>query len=1122
MTDPEERPTKLSTVKQALLEQRLRRATTAVGARAVIPRRQNQRVVPLSFAQERLWFLDQIQPGQPTYNRPLALRLAGRLDVTALRQAVSEIVRRHDVLRTRFQVVDGQPVQTTMPAGPVNLPLIDLARLPHSERENRARALAAEISRRPIDLAQGPFFGPILFRLGRQDHVLLLVIHHIAFDGWSGLVFRQELARLYNAFLTQTPSLLPELPIQYADFADWQHDSLSTGELADLLDHWQATLHGAPPSTGLRTDHPRRPLQTFNGAGHRLEIGTDLLRQLKKLCQREQATLYMLLLAAFEVLLHRYSGQVDLVLGSPVAGRPTVETEQMIGLFVNTLVLRTDLADDPPFRTLLGRVRAIVLEALDHQELPFEKLVEHLQPERDLSRQPLFQVIFNFENLPRADARAHGLSVEEFEFDSKVAAFDLSLEIVENFEGLVCSFEYNTDLFEAASIDLMSGRFLMLLEGIINDPDQRVSALPIMAEAERHRLLVTWNDTRTDYPRYTTIHQLFEAQVEQTPNAVAVLFNDQHLTYDQLNRRANQLAHYLQRNGVGPEVCVGLCLERSPEMIVTMLAILKAGGAYVPLDPDYPMERLSFMVADTQASVLVTQQGLLAELPKLSGPALCLDRDWTTVEQHPETDPVGQATADSLAYVMYTSGSTGKPKGTCISHRNVVRLVKNTNYADLTGREVFLQFAPISFDAATFEIWAPLLNGGRLVVFPGRTASLEELAHAIERYQVTTLWLTAGLFHHMADDHLEHLKSVRHLMAGGDVLSVPHVQRVLENLDGCTLINAYGPTENTTFTTSYTMTDVKQVGPSVAIGRPIANTQVYILDRQLQPVPVGVSGELYIGGDGLARGYLNRPELTAKKFIRNPFDNEPGTRLYKTGDLARYLPNGNIEFLGRFDHQVKIRGFRVEPGEIETVLGQHPAVQKNAILAREDHTGHKRLVAYVVSNQKPSPTVSELGKFLKRTLPGYMIPATFVFVANLPLNRNGKIDRHALTQLSGEQSEPKRIVKSPKTAVEQTLAAIWSDILKTDQISCDDNFFELGGHSLLATQVISRTRDEFKVELPLQTIFEAPTVAQLADEIEAASSAGSEVYPPAITAQARDEHSLTRRSGGRSTTDLKW
>ncbi|MDP2652369.1 MAG: amino acid adenylation domain-containing protein, partial [bacterium] len=692
---------------------------------------------------------------------------------------------------------------------------------------------------------------------------------------------------------------------------------------------------------------------------------------------------------------HRYTGQEDIAVGSAIANRTRAEIEGLIGFFVNTLVLRADLSGNPSFREVMARVRKVALEAYGHQDLPFEKLVEELNPDRKSGRTPLFQVMFVFQNAPRSDLELRGLDVQSVRTDSDTAKFDLTLSVVEGAGELKASLEYSTDLFEAGTIARMLGHFQRLLEGIVADPERRLSELAILTEAERRQIVVEWNDTGRDYPKDKCIHELFEAQVERTPDAVAVVFEDRQLTYRELNARANQWAHYLKKRGVGPEVLVGVCAERSVEMVVALLAIVKGGGAYVPLDPQYPKERLKFMLEDTRASIIVTQRRLRDRLPSHEATVVYLDDEaaWAT---EPDENPVAAIRPENLLYVMYTSGSTGIPKGVSVVHRGVVRLVKNTDYAELTSDEVFLQFAPISFDASTFEIWGALLNGAKLIVFPPHTPSLEELGRFIESYRVTTLWLTAALFHQMVEGHLSRFKGVRQLLAGGDVLSVRHVEKCLHELRNCRLINGYGPTENTTFTCCYPMTDPKQLGHSVSIGRPIANTQVYVLDVRGNPAPVGVPGELYIGGDGLARGYLNQPELTREKFVPNPFSDEPGARLYRTGDLVRYRSDGTIEFLGRLDHQVKIRGFRVELGEIEAVLAQHPTVRETVVIIREDVMGEKRLVAYVVPSQEPAPSTSELRGFLQQKLPDYMMPSRFVFLECLPLTANGKVDRRAL------------------------------------------------------------------------------------------------------------------------------
>lgn len=1096
-----QRRAKLSPAKRALLEKRLLGALTPPSESQAIPRRPEPELVPLSFAQERLWFLAQLESGSPAYNRPLALRLTGSLNVAALEQSLSEILRRHEVLRATFRSVEGRPIQVITPARPLKSQVIDLSGLPPVERESQAMHLATEKAQRPFDLAQGPLLRVTLLRLDREEHVLLLVMHHIVFDGWSARVFIREIAALYKALSKGNPSPLPELPIQYADFAHWQREWLPGEVLEEQLAYWKKQFADAPPALELPTDRPRPPIQTYHGARQSIVLSKTLSKALKELSQREEVTLFMTLLAAFETLLYRYTGQDDIVVGSPIANRNRAEVEELIGFFVNTLVLRLDLSGNPTFRQLLARTREVALGAYDHQDLPFEKLVQELQPERDLSRTPLFQAMFNLENIPHKAVEIQGLSISEFEFDSRVSQCDLSLEMVEKDTGLSCSLNCNTDLFDATTITRMLGHYQTLLEGVVANPDQPILSLPLLTEAERHQLLVEWNDTQADYPQDVCVHELFETQVERAPDAVAVVFENQRLTYRDLNARANQLAHYLQALGVGPEVLVGICVERSVEMIVGLLGILKAGGAYVPLDPTYPKERLAFMLKDTQTPVLLTQQHLLEELPEHGAAVVCLDTDWEAMARESDKEPISGTAPENLAYVIYTSGSTGRPKGTCIPHRGVVRLVRETNYVRLTSDEVFLQFAPISFDASTFEIWGSLLNGARLVIFPAHTPSLAELGQAIQRYQITTLWLTAGLFHQMVEWYPKAFRNVRQLLAGGDVLSVSHVELALQRLGDCQLINGYGPTENTTFTCCYPITDGSQIGTSVSIGRPVANTQVYILGRDLNPVPIGVPGELYIGGDGLARGYLNLLDLTAERFIPHSFSTDPEARLYRTGDLARYLPDGNIEFLGRMDHQAKVRGFRVELGEIETVLGGHLAVREAVVLAREDQPGEKHLVAYVVPGPGQAPAVSELRGFLKKKLPDYMVPSAFVFLDALPLTPSGKVDRRALPAPDRTRPDLKRAFVAPRDALGRQVTKVWEQVLRIQPIGVRDNFFDLGGHSMLAVRLLAQIEKTFGQKLPLVTLFQAPTVEQLTDVLRESQKGESAAWSPLVAVQ---------------------
>jgi len=954
-----ERIAGLSPEKRQLLERALERerpapprAAIARGEASSIPRRQSNEILPLSFAQQRLWFLDQFAPGSSFYNVDNALRLRFPVNVQALEQSYNETVRRHEALRTTFRAVDGKPVQVIAESLHLPMTVRDLRHLPTTERESEALRIATDEARRPFDLARGPLVRTTLIQMDTADYLLLLTMHHIVSDGWSMDVFAKEIQDLYSAFCLGKPSPLPELPIQYADFAVWQRGWLEGEVFERQLAYWRKQLADLP-ALQLPTDRPRPAVMSYRGARHPIVIPDALCEKLKALSQREGATLFMTLLAAFQTLLHRYTGQDDIVIGSPIANRNRAEMEGLIGFFVNTLVLRTDMSGDPSVREVLARVRQTALDAYAHQDLPFEKLVEDLHPQRDLSRNPLFQVCFQLFNVKASSENL----VQPLTVEAGVAKFDLRFDLLLGPRRLSGFFEYSTDVFEEPTIARMAGHFLTLLEAIATDPEQRISQLPMLAAAERRQLLLEWNESRSEYPRDKCIHELFEAQVERSPDAVAVVFDNEHLTYRDLNLRANGLARYLRSRGVDADVPVFIFLERSLDMIVALLGILKAGGAYVPLEPEYPKERLAFILEDAGAPLLLTHSVLRSRLPEHSADVVCLDLE-RLADTDAENSPSG-ANANSLAYVMYTSGSTGKPKGVSVVHRGVVRLVCETNYIDPSDDDVFFQFAPLSFDASTFEIWAPLLNGARLVVCsPGRP-SLDELGQALQRYGVTTLWLTSSLFHEMVQRHPSSLQNVRQLLAGGDVLSVSHVKTALRALPGCRLINGYGPTENTTFTCTYEVKDATQLERSVPIGRPIAQTVVYILDRHRNPVPVGVPGELYIGGDGLARGYLNQIELTAEKFIANPLVDDPTARLYRTGDVARYRRDGNIEFLGRVDRQVKVRGFRIELDEVESALRRHPLVLDATVLAREDTCGDKRLAAYVVPRRENTRSASE-------------------------------------------------------------------------------------------------------------------------------------------------------------------
>ena len=894
--------------------------------------------LPLSFAQARLWFLDQLVPQNPFYNIPFALRLAGELDVLALQHSLNEIIRRHETLRTSFKTVNGQPTQLIADSWELTLATIDLQSLPKLEREQKARELASEIAKQPFDLSVAPLLRVMLLCLAPTQHILLLVMHHIISDGWSIGVFHRELAVLYDTFVTGKTSPLPELSIQYADFAVWQRTWLELSALKKQLQYWQQQLADIAVLQ-LPTDEARPAVQSFRGAIEIFELPLNLKQALVKLSQQHGVTLFMTMLAVFKVLLHRYTGQTDIVVGSPIANRNRSEIEPLIGFFVNTLVLRTDLEGNLCFSKLLKQVRSVALGAYTHQDLPFERLVEELQPERHLNSNPLVQVVFAVQNAPMEELKLKGLQLSRLELEYNTTRFDMEWHILEHPQGLNVIVAYATDLFAQETIRRMLGHFQTLLSGVVANPQSRLWELPLLSATEHQQLLVNWNDTQIEYPRDKCIHELFEAQVERRPDAVALVFEDQQLTYHELNVRANKIAHYLQSMGTEPEVLVGLCVERSIEMIVGMLAIFKAGSAYVPLDPTYPQQRLAFILSDTKVSVLLTQQHLVERLSEHSAHVVCLDTDIQAIAQQSQDNLESGVTTQNLAYVIYTSGSTGLPKGTLVAHSGLCNLASAHQKTFALGDSShILQFASLSFDASIWEVVMAIATGATLYL--GTTNSLrpgKELIELLQQYQITQVFLPPSA---LAVLPTSELKALQTILVGGEACSLALVRQWA---NGRKFFNAYGPTEATVCAT---VAECSITLSKPSIGRPIANTQVYLLDEQLQPVPFGVPGELYISGDGLSRGYLNRPELTAEKFLPNPWSNQLGTRLYKTGDQARYLANGNIEFLGRIDNQVKLRGYRIELGEIEGLLNQHPLVQQAVAIVREDSPGHQRIVAY--------------------------------------------------------------------------------------------------------------------------------------------------------------------------------
>jgi amino acid adenylation domain-containing protein len=1052
---------------------------------------------PLSFAQQRLWFLERLEPGSPLHNIPVALRLEGALDAGALERSFLALVRRHEVLRTTFQQGDGEPVQVVYPATELPLAVVDLRELPAKEREAEARRLAGEEARRPFDLSAGPLLRATLMRLGEAEHVLVLVMHHIISDGWSTGVLVGEVKALYEAFTTGGESPLEELPLQYADHARWQREWLRGEVLEEQLAYWRRRLEGAAHALELPTDRPRPPARSFRGATHRVRLSAELLGALRRVGQQEGATLFMTLLAGFQALLHRYSGQQDISVGSPIAGRNHVELEPLIGFFVNTLVLRSRVRGEAPFRELLKQVKEASLGAYAHQDVPFEKLVEELQPVRDLSRTPLFQVMFVLQNAPTPELSVGGMKLQPLEVDSQTSKFDLTLSLAESEAGLEGVLEYSTELFERSTIARMAEHLRVLLEGVAADAGRSIAELPLLTEEER-RQLRDWNDVRLDAPRDACIHELFEAQVERTPEAVAVEFEGRRLTYRELNRRANQLAHHLRTQGVGPEVRVGVCLDRSEEMVAALLGVLKAGGAYVPMDPVYPEERLALMLEDARAGVLVTQTKYRERFGALAGAVVCLDEAREALGEAREGNPRAGARGGDLAYVIYTSGSTGRPKGVAIEHQSAVAFLhwSRSVFApeELSG---MLASTSICFDLSVFELFAPLSTGGTVVV-------VENALRLPSLKPVTAVTLVNTVPSAMAELVRSGgvPPSVRTVNLAGEPLpgalargiyQLPHVRR---------LYNLYGPTEDTTYSTFVLVP--RQLEGEPTIGRPLAGTQAYIVDDRMQPVPVGVPGELFLGGAGLARGYLGRPELTAERFIPNPFSPEAGARLYRTGDRARFLSDGTLEYLGRADFQVKVRGFRIELGEVEAALRGCAGVRDVVVAAREEGAAGRRLVGYVVAAAGVTLEVGELRRQLKERLPEYMVPSAFVVLEALPLTPNGKVDRKALPAPEGAGLAAGRQYVAPRTPTEELLAAMWAQLLGVARVGVEDNFFELGGHSLLAMQVVARVRDTFQAEVPLRELFAEPTIAGLAGLISRARQGPRSVVFPRLQKVSRE------------------
>ncbi len=1052
------------------------KAADPSAAQNKIPHVIGQARAPLSFGQERLWFLHRLEPDNPAHNITAHLRVSGRMDLNLLRAAFREVLRRHEVLRSKFPEVNGAPVQEVQDTYELPFASLDAKDMRQADRFKALDAAIDEQARRPFDLSRELPVRASVFQVDREDYAFILTIHHIAADEASIDIFFKEINALYAAFASGLPSVMPDLPVQYADFARWERQRAQTPEAKAQFDYWMKKLHGSEGLLNLPIDHPAGAASRFKGAVHDFELEAADSERLIRLAKQEGVTLFMALLAIFQALLVRYTGDTDISVVSPVSTRTQAELNPVIGFFVNTFVLRMEFTPAMTTRDLLHSVRETVLDAHDHMEVPFEKIVQQLSPGRSADRSPFLQTAFVMQTVSGS---------AEYKMASAGAIFDMTLYVRDRSGRIGGSFEYSAELFDAATIERFAHHFGLLASEMSSRPDETISQLSILSPVEKRQLLGEWSGVTTEYPRNSSIQELFAEAARARGNSIAlqVVASDsvprekRQMGYAELDRRTNQLARYLTHKcGVTAKSRVGLCMERGIDAIIAILGIVKTGAAYVPLDPAYPKGRLEFMLADADVNVLIAQSETLEFETKRELKVIALEKHWEQVDKETAEALDNRATADSHAYLMYTSGSTGEPKGVCVPHRAVVRLVRNTNFATFTAEDAFLACGPLSFDASTLEIWGALLNGGRLVIMPQMIPTPSEIAAAIAKYDVTVLWLTSALFHQVVQNEAEALAQVRTVLAGGDVLAPDDVRKQLDlRKPGHSLINGYGPTENTTFTCCHVMHHGDEIGNSVPIGKPVANTRVYVLDASMQPVPIGVAGELYVGGDGLAQGYWNREDLTAAKFVPDPFATTHGPRLYRTGDLVRFLPGGTLEFMGRRDRQVKVRGFRIELEEIESAIAKHPDVRDAVVVVRKDHAGGKSLVGYVVAKGQPKNLTGELGAFLADKLPDHMIPSSWIELEKLPMTPSGKLDREALPSPAEQRSE----VVEPRTPLEMQLLAIWEQVLNVRNIGINSSFFELGGHSLLAVALISQLEKIFGM-LPVSILFQAPTVERMA------------------------------------------
>ncbi len=1055
-----------------------------------IPLRDRSLPYRLSPLQERLWFMERLNPGQPVYNEVEAVRLRGDLNAEALERALNVVIARHEILRTTIHAVDGLAMAEVRESYLLRLKMIDLTGRPEAEREVELERLQISEPRIPYHLENEPAIRATLIRMDDQDHVFILMMHHLVCDWSSEGVLWRELSALYRSYCRNEALALPALTWQHGDYAVWERQQSTKAAVADDLAFWVENLRGAAPLLELPSDRPRPQVLFYRGARHRFRLNRTLTEAFRQLSRRERKSLFALFTAALDALLYRYTGQEDILLGIPIAERDRPECQSMIGFLLHTHVLRTEVKGELTFRELVGRVQQAALNLYEHRSVPFDHVVRAVQPERSLSYSPLFQVMVNWRDRDQnlCFIGMEGLNIESVLVDSKISKFDLTLFLTDMGEEVWAEIEYSTDLFDPARIERMFGHYQTVLEAVAADPDQRLSELPLLPHAERRQLLVQWNNTKVDYPSTTSIQEPFEAQAARTPDRVALVFERQTLSYGELNRRANQLAHHLRGLGVGPNMLVGLCVKRSLDMAVGLLGILKSGAAYVPMDPVYPKERLQYILDDSNASVVLTQESLVDALPSFSGQLICLDKDWAKIARESDKNPGAQLNPENLAYVLFTSGSSGKPKGVEISHRAVVNFLNSMREVPgVTAQDTLLSVTTLSFDIFGLEIWLPLTSGAKVVIASEEVArDGKELAALMRQSGATIMQATPSTWRLLLEAGWEgnpHLK----ILCGGEAWPDELAEQLLPKCSA--LWNMYGPTETTIWSAVHQV----RAGMPVSIGHPIANTEFYVVDSHLQPVPVGVPGELLIGGAGLARGYLNRPDLTTEKFIADRFRPDAGSRLYRTGDLVRYREDGTLEFLQRIDQQVKIRGFRIELGEIESVLRSHPGVREAVAVvpARGEARGEKQLTAYVVPAGKPACTTAELRDYLKQKLPAYMVPAAFSVLESLPLTPNGKIDRKALSgkgyaSVEGlsEYDFAYDWTLPRKTLLEAQLLQIWQEVLGARYMGVRDSFFDLGGHSLLALKMIDKVNKLFDVSLSVPTFFMDPTIEGIAHALE--------------------------------------